>query len=154
MTEAPVKIGQMLFTMVDPTRGHEVAYNRWYERDHFYAGCMLGAWTISGARFVATRDLKDLRAPDSTVAPDPLDGSYLSLYWIVAGKFGEKNVQLDPWQSVSLWHSCRAAKETLLAEGGPKTNPISVLGRGSKLIGGTVTVSARSSPGPADRSAA
>ena len=28
----------MLFTMVDPEQGHEVEYNRWYERDHFYAG--------------------------------------------------------------------------------------------------------------------
>jgi len=85
----PVELGGALVTLVEPHQGHEVAYNRWYERDHFYAGCMLGAWTLSGARFVATRDLKDLRAPDSTVTPDPLDGSYLSLYWIVAGKFGE-----------------------------------------------------------------
>jgi len=85
----PVELGGALVTLVEPHRGHEVAYNRWYERDHFYAGCMLGAWTLSGARYVATRDLKDLRAPGSTVAPDPAAGSYLSLYWIVAGKFGE-----------------------------------------------------------------
>jgi hypothetical protein len=68
------------------------------------------------------------------------DNMDLALAHFVAGKFAEKNVKLDPWQSVSLWHSCRAAKETLLAEGGPKKHPISVLGRGSKLIGGTVTV--------------
>lgn len=85
----PVELGGALVTLVEPHRGHEVAYNRWYERDHFYAGCMLGAWTLSGARFVATRDDKALRAPDSTVAPDPSAGSFLSLYWIVAGKFGE-----------------------------------------------------------------
>ena len=34
----PIKLGSMLFTLVEPRRGHEVAYNRWYERDHFYAG--------------------------------------------------------------------------------------------------------------------
>ena len=85
----PVELGGALVTLVEPHRGHEVAYNRWYERDHFYAGCMLGAWTLAGARFVATRDLKALRAPDSTVAPDPSTGSFLSLYWITAGKFGE-----------------------------------------------------------------
>jgi hypothetical protein len=85
----PIELGGALVTLVEPHAGHEVAYNRWYERDHFYAGCMIGAWTISGARFVATRQLKDLRAPDSTVAPDPLAGSYLSLYWVLAGKFGE-----------------------------------------------------------------
>jgi hypothetical protein len=64
----------------------------------------------------------------------------LALAHFVAGKFADKGVKLDPWQSVSLWHSSRAAKEALLADGGPKKHPISVLGRGSKLIGGTVSV--------------
>ena len=41
---------------------------------------------------------------------------------------------------MSLWHSCRTAKETLLAADGPKTHTISVLGRGSKLVGGTVSI--------------
>jgi hypothetical protein len=60
-------------------------------------------------------------------------------HW-VAGKFEEKGTQLNPWQSVSLWHSCRSAKETLLAQDGSESHTISVLGRGSKLIGGTVSV--------------
>jgi hypothetical protein len=68
------------------------------------------------------------------------DNMDLALAHFVAGKFAEKKVPLDPWQSVSLWHQCRAAKEALLTEGGPKKHPLSVLGRGSKLIGGTVTV--------------
>lgn len=76
--------------MVEPRKGHEVAYNRWYERDHFYAGCMIGAWTVQGGRYVATRDLKALRYPaDSPVCPDPMSGSYVAIYWILAGKFGE-----------------------------------------------------------------
>jgi len=54
--------------------------------------------------------------------------------------FREKGTELDPWQSVSLWHACRNAKEQLLVEGGPETQTVSVLGRGSKLIGGTVSV--------------
>lgn len=68
------------------------------------------------------------------------DNMDLALAHHVAGLFAKKGVNLDPWQSVSLWHSCRQAKETLLAADGPKKHPISVLGRGSKLIGGTVTV--------------
>jgi hypothetical protein len=68
------------------------------------------------------------------------DNMDVALAHHVAGLFAKKGVKLDPWQSVSLWHACRAAKETLLAEDGPKKHPISVLGRGSKLIGGTVTV--------------
>jgi len=68
------------------------------------------------------------------------DNMDLALAHHVAGLFAEKGVQLDPWQSVALWHSCRAAKENLLNPTGPATHSISVLGRGRKLIGGTVSV--------------
>lgn len=68
------------------------------------------------------------------------DNMDLALAHQVAGLFAKKGVTLDPWQSVSLWHACRAAKENLLTADAPKKHPVSVLGRGSKLIGGTVTV--------------
>ena len=68
------------------------------------------------------------------------DNMDLALAHHVAGLFAAKNVKLDPWQSVALWHSCRAAKEALLAEEGPDTHAISVLGRGSRVIGGTISV--------------
>ena len=68
------------------------------------------------------------------------DNMDLTLAHYVAERFKEQNVDLDPWQSVSLWHSCRAAKETLLARDGAETHKISVLGRSSKLIGGTKSV--------------
>ena len=88
--DRPIRLGGALITIVEPHKGHEVAYNRWYERDHFYAGCQIGAWTIGGARFVATRDLKALRYPaDSPVVPDQMGGSYMAVYWVLAGKFGE-----------------------------------------------------------------
>ena len=47
------------------------------------------------------------------------DNMDLALAHFASTAFAAKNVTLDPWQSVALWHSCRAAKETLLAEGGP-----------------------------------
>ncbi len=85
-TGPPVQIGRMLFTMVDPNRGHEVAYNRWYERDHFYGGCLVGPWLFAGKRWVATRALKDLRFPSAGPFADPVDaGSYLAIYWVHAG---------------------------------------------------------------------
>lgn len=85
-----VDIGAMLFTLVDPTRGHEVDYNRWYERDHFYGGCMVGPWLFAGRRWVATRQLKDLRfptdAPDDAAVARPVGaGSYLATYFIHKG---------------------------------------------------------------------
>ena len=47
------------------------------------------------------------------------DNMDLALAHHVAGQFAEQGVKLDPWQSVALWHSCRTAKETLLAPDGP-----------------------------------
>ncbi|HZU78406.1 MAG TPA: hypothetical protein VE991_00710 [Acidimicrobiales bacterium] len=82
----PIKLGSMLVTLVEPHRGHEVAYNRWYERDHFYAGCMIGPYQFAGKRFVATADLKALRDPDPTpVTGSPDRGSYVAVYWVLDG---------------------------------------------------------------------
>ncbi len=68
------------------------------------------------------------------------DNMDLTLAHFVAGEFEKQGVKLNPWQSVSLWHSCRSAKENLLSQAGPEKQTISVLGRGSRLIGGTVSV--------------
>jgi len=81
-----IKLGSLLFTLVEPRRGHEVAYNRWYERDHFYAGCMIGPYQFAGKRFVATADLKELRDPDSSpITGTPHRGTYLGVYWVLDG---------------------------------------------------------------------
>ena len=77
VADYPVKVGSMLLTLVDPNKGYESAYNRWYERDHFYAGCMEGPYQLAGSRWVATRELKDLRWPKSDAVASP---SSLSTY--------------------------------------------------------------------------
>ncbi len=91
MNDHPIVAGSALFTLVDPSKGHEVAYNRWYERDHFYAGCMIGPWLFAGKRWVATRAMKDLRFPtDGEAVASPIDrGSYLATYWVLDGKHDE-----------------------------------------------------------------
>ena len=83
MNDYPVWVGSMLFTLVDPHEGAEVEYNRWYERDHYYTGCMVGPHLLAGSRWVATRPLKDLRLGDGRAIASPLDaGSYLAIYWV------------------------------------------------------------------------
>jgi hypothetical protein len=99
VTDDPIRIGTMLYTLVEPHRGHEVAYNRWYERDHFYAGCQIGAYNFAGARFVATSHLKGLRVPGpgaGTAGParpvaDSATGSYLGVYYVLDGHHDEWN---------------------------------------------------------------
>ena len=71
------------------------------------------------------------------------DNMDLALAHFVSGRLKEQGHDLDPWQSVSLWHACRDAKEQLLAADGPQQQTISVLGRGSSLIGGTISAEVR-----------
>ncbi|MEY4567406.1 MAG: Chaperone protein DnaK, partial [Planctomycetota bacterium] len=66
------------------------------------------------------------------------DNMDLALAHELSTKFATQGTKLNPWQSISLWHSCRKAKETLLSAGGQDPQTIAVLGRGSRLIGGTV----------------
>jgi hypothetical protein len=66
------------------------------------------------------------------------DNMDLTLAHVVAEKLKADGHQLDAWQLRGLWHSCRAAKEELLTDPDRDACPIVVMGRGSKLIGGTL----------------
>src|SRR5262249_61555275 len=46
--------------------------------------------------------------------------------------------RIDTWQLQSLWHQARIAKEKLFSEPRGKKHPITVLGKGTKLVGGTI----------------
>lgn len=85
-----IEVGAALFTLVEPHRGHEVEYNRWYERDHFYAGCMIGPWIFSGRRWVCTSDLKELRYGSEIDRFGGADlGTYLATYWFLKERLAE-----------------------------------------------------------------
>ena len=112
MNDSPIIAGSALFTLVDPNQGHEVEYNRWYERDHFYAGCMIGPWLFAGKRWVATRAMKDLRFPvDADAVAAPIDrGSYLATYWVLEGKH-EEHFAWAGHQVVDLYRNGRGFME-------------------------------------------
>ncbi|GAA2305979.1 hypothetical protein OKJ48_43475 [Streptomyces kunmingensis] len=85
-----VRPGHALITMVEPHAGHEYAYNRWYEDDHYYAGAMAMPWMYAGRRWVATRDLQLLRYPEKSAVAEPVTaGCYLSTYWITEGRYDD-----------------------------------------------------------------
>lgn len=85
-----VEVGSLLVSLLGPEPGDEVAFHRWYERDHFYAGCLMGPWFFAGRRFVATRACRAVRYPDlSPMVPDVREGAHLALYWIERGHHDE-----------------------------------------------------------------
>src|SRR5437899_491412 len=82
------RIGSALITMVEPHVGHERAYNRWYEDDHFNAGAMAMPWMFAGRRFVAPVSYQRYRYPADSAVAQPVDaGKYLSVYWITDGRY-------------------------------------------------------------------
>jgi hypothetical protein len=82
--------GHALITMVEPHLGHEHAYNRWYEDDHYYAGAMAMPWMYAGRRWVATKELQLLRYPEKSAVAQPVTtGCYISTYWITEGRYGD-----------------------------------------------------------------
>jgi molecular chaperone DnaK (HSP70) len=104
--------------------------------------CDVGGGTTDFTLITVSEENGELALRRVAVGPHTLvggDNMDLALAHFAGSAFAEKGVNLDPWQSVSLWHACRTAKEALLAEKGPRKHPVAVLGRGSKLIGGTVS---------------
>jgi hypothetical protein len=49
--------------------------------------------------------------------------------------------RVDTWQLHALWHQARLAKEALLTGAGDAEHPVTLLGRGSRLIGGSIKTS-------------
>lgn len=67
------------------------------------------------------------------------DNMDLALAHVVRSKLAAEGSQLDLWQLQALTHSCRTAKETLLTDPSVEQLPVAIPGRGSRLIGGTLS---------------
>ena len=67
------------------------------------------------------------------------DNMDLALARTVEAQLAQKNVKLDAMQLNALWQQCRIAKERMLE---PKSKasdqPVTILGRGTGLVGGTI----------------
>ncbi|MGN5379105.1 hypothetical protein ACQ4WX_22340 [Streptomyces lasalocidi] len=82
--------GHALITMVEPHPGHEYAYNRWYEDDHYYACAMAMPWMYAGLLLGGDQELQLLRSPEKSAIAQPVTaGCYLSTYWITVGRYDD-----------------------------------------------------------------
>ncbi|MCK5802577.1 MAG: Hsp70 family protein, partial [Lentisphaeria bacterium] len=68
------------------------------------------------------------------------DNMDLTLAYGMAAKIQrEQGVRLDKYQLAALAHACREAKENLGEEGAAGAQPLTILGRGTGLVGGTIS---------------
>ncbi|MFN8599066.1 MAG: Hsp70 family protein [Candidatus Binatia bacterium] len=66
------------------------------------------------------------------------DNMDLALAFAVRDRLAGEGKRIDAWQFRGLVLACREAKERLLGDDPPESMPLSILGRGKKLIGGTI----------------
>jgi molecular chaperone DnaK (HSP70) len=67
------------------------------------------------------------------------DNIDLALASVVAARLAEKGTRIDSRQLQSLWNNCRTAKEKLLDPASRAAEmPVTILGKGSGLVGGTI----------------
>lgn len=106
--------------------------------------CDIGGGTTDFSLIAVTEKDGDLALERIAVGNHLLvggDNMDLSLAYSVSRKMAEKGTRLDTWQMRGLCHSCRKGKESLLSDGALQDFPITLLGRGSGLIGGTLKTS-------------
>ncbi|MEZ6101577.1 MAG: Hsp70 family protein [Pirellulaceae bacterium] len=122
---------------------HEQSWRKWLAIGDTILVCDVGGGTTDFTLIQVAEESGEMVLQRIAVGNHLLvggDNMDMAIAYHAAELFAEKGTKLDPWQSVSLWHACRSAKEKLLGKDAAASQPVSVLGRGSRLIGGTVTV--------------
>lgn len=66
------------------------------------------------------------------------DNMDLALARLLQQRLEDDGHRVDTWQLYSLWHQCRLAKEKLFASPKSKKQTITLLGQGTRLVGGTI----------------
>ena len=66
------------------------------------------------------------------------DNMDLALARLLQQRLESDGHRVDTWQLHSLWHQCRLGKERLFEEHRVQKHPVTLLGKGSKLVGGTI----------------
>jgi molecular chaperone DnaK (HSP70) len=120
------------------------SHDKW--RDHVEVGdvvlvCDVGGGTSDFSLIAISEEAGQLVLTRVAVGEHILlggDNMDLALAHQAAQGFAAKGVKLDAGQMQMLWHSCRQAKETLLSKTDLESAPVTVLGRGSRVIGGTL----------------
>ena len=103
--------------------------------------CDVGGGT-SDFSLIAARDADGTLELERVAVGDHIllggDNMDLALAYALRDRLAQQGHNLDTWQLRALVASCRDAKERLLGEGAEAELPIAVLGRGRKVVGGTL----------------
>jgi hypothetical protein len=103
--------------------------------------CDVGGGTTDLSLIVVSEENGDLTLKRVAVGDHILlggDNMDLALARVLQQRLEALGNRIDTWQLHGLWHQCRIEKERLFESPKTQKRPITLLGKGTKLIGGTI----------------
>jgi hypothetical protein len=103
--------------------------------------CDIGGGTTDFSLIMVSEDNGGLTLKRVAVGDHILlggDNMDLALARFLQQRLEASGGRIDIWQLQGLWHQCRMAKEKLFESPKAQTRPITLLGKGTKLVGGTI----------------
>ena len=103
--------------------------------------CDVGGGTTDFSLIMVTEENGELTLKRVAVGDHILlggDNMDLALARVLQQRLEASGNRVDTWQLRGLWHQCRIAKEKLFESPKTQTRPITLLGKGTKLVGGTI----------------
>jgi hypothetical protein len=103
--------------------------------------CDVGGGTTDLSLIVVSEENGDLTLKRVAVGDHILlggDNMDLALARVLQQRLEALGNRIDTWQLHGLWHQCRIEKEKLFESPKMQKRPITLLGKGTKLIGGTI----------------
>jgi hypothetical protein len=104
--------------------------------------CDIGGGTTDFSLIAVSEEAGELRLNRVAVGDHILlggDNMDLALARLLQQRLQEQGTRIDNWQLQSLWYRARVAKERLLNDRTIVREPVTILGKGSGLVGGTIT---------------
>ena len=103
--------------------------------------CDIGGGTTDFSLIMVSEESGELTLKRVAVGDHILlggDNMDLALARFLQQRLEASGNRIDIWQLQGLWHQCRMAKEKLFESPKAQTRPITLLGKGTKLVGGTI----------------
>jgi hypothetical protein len=103
--------------------------------------CDVGGGTTDFSLIVVSEENGDLTLKRVAVGDHILlggDNMDLALARVLQQRLTASGHRIDTWQLHGLWHQCRFSKEKLFDSPKTQKHPITLLGKGTKLVGGTI----------------
>src|ERR1017187_1092142 len=103
--------------------------------------CDVGGGTTDLSLIVVSEENGDLTLKRVAVGDHILlggDNMDLALARVLQQRLEALGNRIDTWQLHGLWHQCRMEKEKLFESPKTQKRPITLLGKGTKLVGGTI----------------